>query len=492
MLYKRFFSYFIMFFLLLSNCFFSNIALAADSTFVYCYGVKNSGAPLDSKTVKGAWAIDPNSIKSGVYGASWFSSGTKFHYGNFFTINGDWGNSNLISGTYGDGGWMNYFRLANDMTVKKQVIEACKKAFLYPNIVNSSNWYTSRSLNGPWYGDYKKAPFTESDLSNLTILPVASNGTFQYPIIENSKKLAFFSGLTKGINDSFENDKLPPSSQDLFNNENIYKFSLAANLAYSVPEIPLGAGVSSIRGEIPANYIPIQMMAPRDPQDPNNKYSYAVALKNDQEKIILIAYKGTDPTNAYDIRADIELMASNITNGSVLANYVQSAYNFYNGIKKNSEYKDYKIILTGHSLGGFIATQIAVRTGELARIFSSPSNFLTAKKFNIAASFASVGYLPLPNVINFARSWDPVVNLSQNPLRSTPVNSTVYYPARAGDPNVVNNHLLNYFIPEIFENYYKNMSSIYDPMSYLYLYPDTQMDYVSNYNINFAGSVNFN
>ena len=476
---KKILSYLLTCFVFIAGSFFNLKAVANTTTSVYCYGVKNSGDPLSNKTVKGAWAINPT-----IQTAYSWSIGN-YQYGNYFSVSGNWGNSSYLTGTGGDGGWMNYFRLAADTTLKDQIIAACKAAFLNPKVYASTNT-TAPYLNGILYGNYAGTPFNAADVPNLTILPVVSNGLYQYPIIENSKKLSFFSGQMKGINDSFSNKQLS-TSQNYFKDTNIYAFSLAANLAYSVPSLPPGSNPSSMAGTIPDDFIPFQVMAPGNPQDLSNKYSYGVALKNDVNKVIIISYKGTDPSNSYDIKADIDLMASNIVDGSVLANYVSSAYNFYKSVKNANS--DYKIILTGHSLGAFIATQIAVRTGELARVFSSPSNFLTAKQFNIAAAFASVGYLPLPNVINFARSYDPVVNLSSNPLRSTPVNSTVYYPERANDYNLVNNHLLeSYFIPEILYPYSVNASDAKDTMSYLYMYADTIMDYVSDDAILFAGS----
>ena len=89
-----------------------------------------------------------------------------------------------------------------------------------------------------------------------------------------------------------------------------------------------------------------------------------VVLRKDNESAIL-AYRGTDPTNIFDLNADAQL-ATGIDNLLPFQTRLQRAEDLYNSVK--NVYPNLE--LTGHSLGGYLADHISRTNNEKAVIFN--------------------------------------------------------------------------------------------------------------------------
>jgi predicted esterase YcpF (UPF0227 family) len=98
-----------------------------------------------------------------------------------------------------------------------------------------------------------------------------------------------------------------------------------------------------------------------------------ITAVNQEEKKVIVAFKGTDPTltNIADDVADLEI-AIGLAETPILS-YIPSRFktgeNIYKQVKE--QYPDYEVNLTGHSLGGTIARYIGDRYNEKAVVFSA-------------------------------------------------------------------------------------------------------------------------
>jgi hypothetical protein len=105
--------------------------------------------------------------------------------------------------------------------------------------------------------------------------------------------------------------------------------------------------------------------------DENLSNDVGVVLKKDNENAIL-AYRGTDPTNVYDLNADAQL-ATGINNLLPFQTRLSRAEDLYNSTKN----KYNNLELTGHSLGGYLADHISRKNNEKAVIFNPGLTFIT-------------------------------------------------------------------------------------------------------------------
>ncbi len=96
--------------------------------------------------------------------------------------------------------------------------------------------------------------------------------------------------------------------------------------------------------------------------------------------IIIISYGGTNIRDIKDIKTDLEILLFYTTKKifkedlSILERIegqLESANAFYENIRNN--YRDSKIFLTGHSLGGYIAILVASKYRVPATIFNAPN-----------------------------------------------------------------------------------------------------------------------
>ncbi len=146
------------------------------------------------------------------------------------------------------------------------------------------------------------------------------------------------------------------------------------------------------------------------------KKEYITAV-NPQDKKVVIAFKGTDPTltNIYDDIADLEIGLGLAE--TPLLSYIPSRFNTAENIYKEvkNKYPDYEINLTGHSLGGTTARYVGDRYNEKAVVFSAgatPLEPFLNKELEIAPSKAKFYLTDTLDVIsNTSRLTEHNVNI---------------------------------------------------------------------------------
>lgn len=96
----------------------------------------------------------------------------------------------------------------------------------------------------------------------------------------------------------------------------------------------------------------------------DNKGSQAHVVWNDHE--IVIAFRGTEPTESRDIKADLNVWPDHAEAGGWVHNGFQNALNkIWSGILLLlNDHQDKQILICGHSLGGAMATVAASRLKE--------------------------------------------------------------------------------------------------------------------------------
>ena len=146
---------------------------------------------------------------------------------------------------------------------------------------------------------------------------------------------------------------------------------------------------------------------------PNSNLStgfYAAAYQNEATGEIIIAYSGTQPTDTGDLAALAQIAA-----GQVPDQYNDAA-SFYNAVR--AQYgADANITLTGHSLGGSLASLVAAS-------FTTPDSVLQANVFNAVGAKGVLTNLGLDsnatyaNIHNYNAVFDPASNLPLNQIGS--------------------------------------------------------------------------
>lgn len=128
----------------------------------------------------------------------------------------------------------------------------------------------------------------------------------------------------------------------------------------------------------------------------------AVAFYDSRKKRVIIGYKGSTTISDF-LLADLGLMIKNHVNFINPANYFMGdARKFFERVLKLVEVNGLgnpQIILTGHSLGGYIATYIGALFNLEAIVFSAPPLHQAVRK--------QKSYLS--HVVNIYRKGDPVV-----------------------------------------------------------------------------------
>jgi len=112
-----------------------------------------------------------------------------------------------------------------------------------------------------------------------------------------------------------------------------------------------------------------------------------VVLKNNNDNSAILAYRGTDPTNIYDLNADAQL-ATGLDRLLPFQTRLQRAEDMYNSVK--NVYPN--VSITGHSLGGYLADHISRENNEKAVIFNPGLTPITTHTLPSMGAFKTIVY----------------------------------------------------------------------------------------------------
>jgi hypothetical protein len=149
------------------------------------------------------------------------------------------------------------------------------------------------------------------------------------------------------------------------------------------------------------------MIAPKTLQGTSNAPLSALCLKpNDENAPIVIAFKGTKSSSSHDLYADAHIFAR----GVAPLYYREAAFDYYARIRKENPNRH--IILSGHSLGGNLASDVGVR----AYAQGEKNGFLSVRTFNSAPIKTNEPHVTLKkeqpatydHFINYRIQHDPV------------------------------------------------------------------------------------
>ena len=127
----------------------------------------------------------------------------------------------------------------------------------------------------------------------------------------------------------------------------------------------------------------------------NSKYSdkNLSTYVDKPDKKIVISIRGTVPTDVMDLVGDIGILsADKALNMTRLSNHKKIIDNVL------QKYPDYKLILTGHSLGAFLVEQLAADYPDAQGVVFNPGTSLSESNLST----------PQSNVIGYRTKGDPV------------------------------------------------------------------------------------
>ena len=112
-----------------------------------------------------------------------------------------------------------------------------------------------------------------------------------------------------------------------------------------------------------------------------------VVLKNNNDNSAILAYRGTDPNNIYDLNADAQL-ATGLDNLIPFQTRLSRANDMY--ISAKNVYPNLE--LTGHSLGGYLAEHVSRTNNEKAVVFNPGLTPITTALLPPVGSFKPIVY----------------------------------------------------------------------------------------------------
>jgi hypothetical protein len=121
--------------------------------------------------------------------------------------------------------------------------------------------------------------------------------------------------------------------------------------------------------------------------DENLSNDVGVVLRNQNDNSAILAYRGTDPTNVYDLNADAQL-ATGLDRLLPFQTRLQRAEDMYTSVK--NVYPN--VELTGHSLGGYLADHISRENNEKAVIFNPGLTPITTHTLPPVGAFKPIVY----------------------------------------------------------------------------------------------------
>ena len=121
--------------------------------------------------------------------------------------------------------------------------------------------------------------------------------------------------------------------------------------------------------------------------DNNLSNDMGVVLKNNNDNSAILAYRGTDINNIYDLNADAQL-ATGLDNLLPFQTRLSRAEDMY--ISAKNVYPNLE--LTGHSLGGYLAEHVSRTNNEKAVIFNPGLTPITTALLPPVGSFKPIVY----------------------------------------------------------------------------------------------------
>ena len=121
--------------------------------------------------------------------------------------------------------------------------------------------------------------------------------------------------------------------------------------------------------------------------DNNLSNDMGVVLKNNNDNSAILAYRGTDPNNIYDLNADAQL-ATGLDNLIPFQTRLSRADDMYKATK--NVYPN--IVLSGHSLGGYLADHISRDNNEKAIIFNPGLTSITTNLLPNIGTYKPIVY----------------------------------------------------------------------------------------------------
>ena len=112
-----------------------------------------------------------------------------------------------------------------------------------------------------------------------------------------------------------------------------------------------------------------------------------VVLKNNNDNSAILAYRGTDPNNIYDLNADAQL-ATGLDNLIPFQTRLSRANDMY--VATKNVYPNLE--LTGHSLGGYLAEHVSRTNNEKAVVFNPGLTPITTALLPPVGSFKPIVY----------------------------------------------------------------------------------------------------
>lgn len=197
----------------------------------------------------------------------------------------------------------------------------------------------------------------------------------------------------------------------------------------------------------------------------------APANKNhDLEREVIVAFRGTN--NIEHLLEDIQLTIQNFIETNKdwqeeSLKILEQAISYANKNGILNSIGEPNVVVTGHSLGGFTATQSAFRLNLKSRVFSSPAT----KIIGSYSEFFSNSLFKTQS-INFVRNKDLVVFST-----GRHIENMVYF-QESSKINLLANHSISNFIKEIILpnhlNQQNNSGDIINP-EYIYFYPNAPL-----------------
>ncbi len=121
--------------------------------------------------------------------------------------------------------------------------------------------------------------------------------------------------------------------------------------------------------------------------DENLSNDVGVVLKNNNDNSAILAYRGTDPTNVYDLNADAQL-AIGLDKLLPFQTRLSRAEDMYKNVKNIYP----NVELTGHSLGGYLSDYIGRTHNEKAVVFNPGLTPLTTHTLPPVGAFKPIVY----------------------------------------------------------------------------------------------------